>query len=110
MVPDKTHPPSPASPGEGRQTSGVFSTLRADAVPALRAFAGLEPALDRRRIAGDRSNGRGPHGKRGGGRRWASGPQRAPASSFGSAGRKFDLIVLDPPTWATSSSGMTVDL
>jgi hypothetical protein len=106
-----THKPSPVSPGEERQASGGFSTLRADAVPALRAFAGLEPALDRRRAAGDRARGHSSRwGRRGSGRQLGSTVQRAPDFLVGAAGRKFDLIVLDPPTWATSSSGMTVDL
>jgi len=116
--------------------TGIFSTLRADAVPSLRAYAGLKPILDRRRGGGGSGGGRGggergrrgPGGARSGGwgggaggggavsGRWrqveGSSPRVPGDGAFGKPrfGRKFDLIVLDPPTWATSASGMTVDL
>ena len=77
-----------------------FGTLCADALPALRQLAGLPVAQDRRRRRG---GGRG----RGGGRdRGGRGGRARPAKV---AARQFDVCVLDPPTWATTSYG-AVDL
>ena len=89
-----------------------FTTIRADALPALRQLAGLPMNRDRRR-GGQRGSSRGGGGRggRGGGGGGSSG-----GSSGGSGirqpklrARQFDVVVLDPPTWAVTAYG-AVDL
>lgn len=75
-----------------------WEAVRADALPALRALGGLPAAQDRRRRGGVQGRGRG--GQRG---RTAAAPQPKLRP------RQFDLVVLDPPTWSTSTFG-TVDI
>ena len=79
-----------------------FGTLCADALPALRSYAGLPVAQDRPR---QRGGGGGARGR--GARRGAADGGRARPTKV--SARQFDVCVLDPPTWATTSYG-AVDL
>ena len=87
-----------------------FDTVCADALPALRLFADLPLVQDRRRgsgrggRAGGRARGRAGRGAAGGGGGGGGAKQLPPIKP-----RQFDVCVLDPPTWATSSFG-AVDL
>lgn len=94
------------------ETNGLstgFDTLCADALPALRRLAGLPVVQDRRRSA---QRGRGGRAGRARGRagRGAAGGSGGGAKQLPPIKpRQFDVCVLDPPTWATSSFG-AVDL
>jgi 23S rRNA (cytosine1962-C5)-methyltransferase len=90
-----------------RATAAAFETIRADALPAMRALAGMAAVVDRR-------NGQGGQGG-GGGRGGRAPPPRggsalAAAERSGSElarlrARAFALCVLDPPTFAKGNFG-----
>ena len=92
---------------------GKFSTVRADALPALRQLAGLPMKTDRRAARGRGGGGGGGRGGGRGGRQQRGGSSSAAAAPMPKQPklkkREFDLVVLDPPTWATTAYG-AVDL
>jgi 23S rRNA (cytosine1962-C5)-methyltransferase len=83
-----------------------FSTVCADALPAMRRYAGLKTMPDRRNQRGG-GGGRSGRGRARGAPRGAAGRPTPQGPRI--RAREFDLVVLDPPTWATTSFG-AVDL
>lgn len=82
----------------------AFECLCGDALPALRQFSGLSLNPDFRRSRG--GNGPRGRGRLGRGRGAAA---RAKPKPLKLRYRQFDRVVLDPPTWTTTSAG-AVDL
>mmetsp|Transcript_64459 Transcript_64459/g.126564 ORF Transcript_64459/g.126564 Transcript_64459/m.126564 type:complete len:175 (+) Transcript_64459:736-1260(+) len=86
------------SPSSSSSSSSSFSLVRSDALPALRQMAGLPP--------GGRRSSSNSQARRGGGRGGRNNNQNnnGPACSAFKP-QQFDVVVLDPPTFAASPFG-----
>ena len=81
----------------------IFQTLNYDAITAMRMFAGLTIAEDRRRVGRGRGRGQGqPRNDRG-----RAPPPKPKAKKL--KPRRFGVVVLDPPTFAAGKGG-SVDI